>query len=284
MIVLLLAVAVGLVGLVGALGPFAAGRVAPFEQAADPLGDERRSLLRALRDLDDDRSRGAVSENDYGAMRAELEARLAHAAVAMKVGTRPRLVGRGHTEIGQPAGHGRGTAVALLAVALALSTVPLLASPEEKSDPSAEPLEREQQTDPIASLERRIRATPDDVRARLDLAGAYLALGDVRAATVAYLDVLKLDRRNTVAHTRLALLLFRAGLKRQALASVNRALALRHGDPEALYVKGLILFMGFKKPARAASMFETYLKEAPFGSYRPAVERLLDITRQGSKR
>src|SRR5206468_4887127 len=46
-----------------------------LERLSDPLDDERRSLLRALKDLDAERQAGQLSEADHAALRAETEAR-----------------------------------------------------------------------------------------------------------------------------------------------------------------------------------------------------------------
>ena len=92
-----------------------------------------------------------------------------------------------------------------------------------------------------------------------------------------YLTVLQLDPNNADAYARIGLLLFRAGLTKQALKSVDQALVLRPDLPEALYVKGLITMMGLKKPAEAKKIFRHYLEVAPFGAYVGDVKRLLEI-------
>jgi hypothetical protein len=63
-------------------GVAAAGILRPFgkqagvlERLADPLEDERKSLLRALRDLDQDRATGVLTEDAYRMLRGETETR-----------------------------------------------------------------------------------------------------------------------------------------------------------------------------------------------------------------
>jgi tetratricopeptide (TPR) repeat protein len=57
---------------------------------------------------------------------------------------------------------------------------------------------------------------------------------------------------------------------------VERALEIDPSYAEALYVKGVILLNGLGRPEEAAAAFRAYLREAPFGSHREEVERLLE--------
>jgi cytochrome c-type biogenesis protein CcmH/NrfG len=278
------AVAVALVALAVALWPMRKIRVPVLERRPDPLDEKRALATRALEDLADDRARGALSEEDYRNHRARLEreqAATTQSFVSLEGTLAVEARQRGRLGDGVPTS--RRTAVALMAVSLAVSTVPLFAATNEaNSGPSGDP-EPRQKEDRIESVDPRVQQTPRDVRALLDLAGAYLATSDLESATAAYLDVLEVDPNNYRAHTRLALLLFRAGLRTQALDAVNRALQLSGGHPEGLYVKGLILLMGFEQRSRAASMFEAYLKKAPQGIYEPSARRLLKLTREATE-
>jgi cytochrome c-type biogenesis protein CcmH/NrfG len=130
---------------------------------------------------------------------------------------------------------------------------------------------------PLASLERRVREYPDDVAAHLALAEAYLDATRLREATLEYLSVLRLQPGNVEAKTRLGLLLFRAGLPEPGLRSVEQALASDPRYPEALYAKGVILFMGLRQPKAAVPSLRAYLQVAPFGAYRDQVEQLLEL-------
>jgi hypothetical protein len=88
---------------------------------------------------------------------------------------------------------------------------------------------------------------------------------------------LKLDPSNVEANTQFGLLLFRSGLPEPGLRSVEQALAADPRDPEALYAKGLILFMGLRQPKAAVPSLRTYLRVAPFGDHRDLAERLLEL-------
>jgi cytochrome c-type biogenesis protein CcmH/NrfG len=130
---------------------------------------------------------------------------------------------------------------------------------------------------PLASLERRAREHPGDVAAHLALAEGYLDAERLREATLQYLGVLRLQPGNVEAKTRLGLLLFRAGLPEPGLRSVEQALATDPRYPEALYARGVILFMGMRQPKAAVPSLRAYLKVAPFGAHRDLVEQLLRL-------
>jgi cytochrome c-type biogenesis protein CcmH/NrfG len=129
----------------------------------------------------------------------------------------------------------------------------------------------------LEGLERRVREHPGDVAAHLTLAEHYLDAGRLKEATVAYLGALKLDPSNVEANTQLGLLLFRSGLPEPGLRSVEQALAADPRHPEALYAKGLILFMGLRQPKAAVPSLRSYLQVAPFGEHRDLAEQLLKL-------
>jgi tetratricopeptide (TPR) repeat protein len=89
--------------------------------------------------------------------------------------------------------------------------------------------------------------------------------------------VLRLQPSNVEAKTRLGLLLFRAGLPEPGLRSVEQALATDPRYPEALYARGVILFMGMGQPKAAVPSLRAYLQVAPYGAHRDLVEQLLRL-------
>jgi cytochrome c-type biogenesis protein CcmH/NrfG len=129
----------------------------------------------------------------------------------------------------------------------------------------------------LEGLERRVREHPGDVATHLTLAERYLDAGRLKEATLEYLGALKLDPGNVEANTQFGLLLFRSGLPEPGLRSVERALAADPRYPEALYAKGLILFMGLRQPKAAVPSLRTYLQVAPFGDHRDLAEQLLEL-------
>jgi cytochrome c-type biogenesis protein CcmH/NrfG len=74
-VVLLVSLGLAVIAAFGILRPFRSGARDDLGPSSDPLEDERQSLLRSLRDLEDDRRAGTVSEQDYRTLRAETERR-----------------------------------------------------------------------------------------------------------------------------------------------------------------------------------------------------------------
>ena len=300
-VTLLVAVGLTAIAAVAVLWPYQRGSAAALQRLADPLEDERRRALRHLRDLDEDRGAGKLDEAGYRDARAEAEARAVAVLRALEAreGTgelagglravrRPAPSGATHRPGGRlPARRWPRRAVAALAgVVVVAGAAALLDGPvgdrgtgqmitgqaatgdAAPASPGAASLE---------GLERRVREHPGDVATHLTLAERYLDAGRLKEATVAYLGVLKLDPSNVEANTQLGLLLFRSGLPEPGLRSVEQALAADPRYPEALYAKGLILFMGLRQPKAAVPSLRTYLQVAPFGDHRDLAEQLLEL-------
>jgi cytochrome c-type biogenesis protein CcmI len=300
---LALLVAVGLTAIaaVAVLWPYHRGSATALQRLADPLEDERRRALRHLRDLDEDRGAGKLDEAGYRDARAEAEARAVAVLRALEAREGTGELAGSLREVRRPAPSGatrrpggrlpgrrwpRRAVAALVGVVVAAGAAALLdgavgdrgtgqmitgqaaTGDAALGSPGAAPLE---------GLERRVREHPDDVAAHLNLAERYLDAGRLKEATVAYLGALKLDPSNVEANTQFGLLLFRSGLPEPGLRSVEQALAADPRYPEALYAKGLILFMGLRQPKAAVPSLRTYLQVAPFGDHRDLAEQLLEL-------
>jgi cytochrome c-type biogenesis protein CcmI len=300
---LALLVAVGLTAIaaVAVLWPYHRGSATALQRLADPLEDERRRALRHLRDLDEDRGTGKLDEAGYRDARAEAEARAVAVLRALEAREGTGELAGSLREVRRPAPSGatrrpggrlpgrrwpRRAVAALVGVVVAAGAAALLdgavgdrgtgqmitgqaaTGDAALGSPGAAPLE---------GLERRVREHPDDVAAHLTLAERYLDAGRLKEATVAYLGALKLDPSNVEANTQFGLLLFRSGLPEPGLRSVEQALAADPRYPEALYAKGLILFMGLRQPKAAVPSLRTYLQVAPFGDHRDLAEQLLEL-------
>jgi tetratricopeptide (TPR) repeat protein len=281
------------VAAVGVLLPLGAPRRATLERLADPLEDERLSLLRSLRDLEQERATGELTEDTYRMLRTETEARAVAVLRALEARDGAGELAAGLRELRtEPSGNGlrsgateggkrrRKLAVTAIATAgvAALAVVLLLAAVRVRT-PGAPitgtNVSGTATTNPLAFFEQRVRDHPNDVAARLDLADRYLTSGNVQGAIVQYLAALQLDPRNAEAHANLGLVLFRAGRPQDALDAENKALQTDPTYAEALYFKGVILLQGLNRPAEAADAFRAYLQAAPFGSYRSEVRTLL---------
>jgi cytochrome c-type biogenesis protein CcmI len=300
---LALLVAVGLTAIaaVAVLWPYHRGSATALQRLADPLEDERRRALRHLRDLDEDRGTGKLDEAGYRDARAEAEARAVAVLRALEAREGTGELAGSLREVRRPAPSGatrrpggrlpgrrwpRRAVAALVGVVVAAGAAALLdgavgdrgtgqmitgqaaTGDAALGSPGAGPLE---------DLERRVREHPDDVAAHLTLAERYLDAGRLKEATLEYLGALKLDPSNVEANTQFGLLLFRSGLPEPGLRSVEQALAADPRYPEALYAKGLILFMGLRQPKAAVPSLRTYLQVAPFGDHRDLAEQLLEL-------
>ena len=131
---------------------------------------------------------------------------------------------------------------------------------------------------------KQVRRAPRSVGAHLALAHAYTGAGQPQLATVEYLAATRISPGNAEANTALALVAFTSRNAEQAKQLVDRALKTRPGYPEALYVRGLVLAMGLKRPAAAEADFRAYLEAAPYGSHRTTVESLLDLVGKDGRR
>ena len=297
---LLAAVGLTAIAAVAVLWPYQRGSAAALQQLADPLEDERRRALCQLRDLDEDRGAGKLDEAGYRDARAEAEARAVAVLRALEAREGTGELAGSLREVRRPAPSGatrrpggrlpgrrwpRRAVAALVGVVVVAGAAALLdgavgdrgtgqlttgqaATGDTPGSPGAASLE---------ALERRVREHPGDVAAHLTLAERYLDAGRLKEATLGYLGALKLDPGNVEANTQFGLLLFRSGLPEPGLRSVEQALAADPRYPEALYAKGLILFMGLRQPKAAVPSLRTYLQVAPFGEHRDLAEQLLEL-------
>jgi cytochrome c-type biogenesis protein CcmH/NrfG len=297
---LLAGVGLTAIAAVAVLWPYQRGSAAALQRLADPLEDQRRRALRHLRDLDEDRGAGKLDEAGYRDARAEAEARAVAVLRALEAREGTGELSGGLRELGRPAPSGairrsggrlpgrrwpRRAVAALVGVVVVAGAAALLdgavgdrgtgqlatgqaATGDAPGSPGAASLE---------GLERRVREHPGEVAAHLTLAERYLDAGRLKEATLEYLGALKLDPSNIEANTQFGLLLFRSGLPEPGLRSVEQALAADPRYPEALYAKGLILFMGLRQPKAAVPSLRTYLQVAPFGEHRDLAEQLLEL-------
>jgi cytochrome c-type biogenesis protein CcmH/NrfG len=298
---LLAAIGLTAIAAVAVLWPYQRGSAAGLQRLADPLEDERRRALGHLRDLDDDRAAGKLDEAGYRAARAGAEAGAVAVLRALEAREGTGELAAGLRELRRPARPGAGSRprgpvpgrrwprrslAALTAVAVVVGAAALLqGAVGNRGDGQATGGQAAQGTAgpvspgaaPLEALERQVREHPGDVAAHLSLAEGYLDADRVREATLEYLRALKLDPGNVEAKTRLGLLLFRSGLPEPGLRSVEQALDADPRYPEALYAKGLILFMGLRQPKAAVPSLRAYLRAAPYGAHRDLVEQLLEL-------
>jgi tetratricopeptide (TPR) repeat protein len=274
---------------------------------ADPEIDRGGELLRQLRDLDEDLAAGKLDEDDHRRMRGPVERQ---AAEVLRHAENRRAEDRRAEDkpadspprVEAPRGRRRAAAwIALSASAVAVACVVVLLSGaltprgtgqtitggagavSSAQTPGPTPgLETNAQPTPaqlaaVDAAAARVRTSPKDVGAHLDLAQAYAGAGAPQLSAIEYLAVTQLDPGNASANTQLALIAFAAGQAAQAKKLVDTALTAHPRYPEALYARGLIQLMGLRHPTAAERDLRAYLAAAPRGSHRTSVETLLAI-------
>jgi tetratricopeptide (TPR) repeat protein len=293
---LLAGAALAVIAAGGVLRPFARPREVTLERLADPLEDERLSLLRSIRDLKDERASGVIGEEDYRTLRNETETRAVavlraleardgggQLAAGLKEFRAPS--GRVRTLPAEPSANGEGIsppphggrwlpAAVVGGVCLAI-VVPLLIVSVGNRGANQSITGSGPGQSGLAFLQRRVAEHPQDLAAHLDLAQAYLDSGEINDAVQQYEAALAIDPNDPEARARLGFVLYLGGKPGVGLRAVNQALAVSPDDPEALYFKGIILLRGLNRPAEARAAFQDYLLAAPFGEHRDQVQDLL---------
>lgn len=290
-VVLLAAAVLAGVAAGGVLRPFGSHRRMRLEPLPDPLEDERAGLLRTLRELDEERAQGELSESAYRSLRSETEGRTVTVLRALEARDgagelasglrviRAFSAGDGPERRPDPR-RGRVLPAVLIGAAVLALAIPLLVRAVSNRG-SGEAITGVAQgrsidaADSLALFEQRVAEHPRDLAARLDLADRYLSSGNTAAAVANYLVALQIDPRNAEAQAKLGFLLYQGGKAEEALRAVDAALAIDPSYPEALYYKGVILLRGLDRPSEAAGAFRAYLEAAPFGARRDEVDQLL---------
>jgi Flp pilus assembly protein TadD len=263
--------------------PFRRGGPPVLERLPDPLEDERRSLLRSLKELDEEHAAGTIADEDYRSLRRDTEVRAVAVlkTLAAREGRPPTL-----REIRPASGNGhrvsngsrrRAALPVLVATAVVFAVaVPLLAGAiGGRSGGQAITGDNSSGGNELTIFQRRVVEHPTDVAARLDLAARYEAAGDLTDASTQYLAALRLNPSDSEANAAVAYLLFLSGDAQAALRHAERSLGPDATYPEGLWMKGLILARGLHRDAAAARALHAYLQAAPYGSHRSQALRIL---------
>jgi tetratricopeptide (TPR) repeat protein len=272
LVVVLVVAVLAMVAALGIVAPYRRRAVPALEPPADPLEDRRLALAIALRDLDAAHGSGALEEPDYRRLREETEGRMGKVLRALDDRSRPH----GHGDVPLPArGPGRRWVIVAVVATLALSAalVPaLVRSLHDRTTANADALIG---PGSLAYFQERVKAHPNDVAARLDLAHRYLDAGKLPQAANEYRRALALDPNDADALAHIGFILHLSGASAEGLASERKALAVDPTYPDALFYEGLILLDGLNRPAEAIAPLAAYLKAAPYGSAGPEARRLL---------
>lgn len=298
----------------GLVRPFLAARRVAAAQPTVSAGASR-SLLRQLRDLDDDLAAGRIAGEEHRRLRSGLEVQaVASLADPADPAEAPRDPGRAATTTGamrtdaRPAatgGRGRRVVVAGVAVLSAAAVMVVLVRAVDHRDPapvsagtdiasSLEPptvdvpprtVGGRATTAALADVEQavaQVKSHPGQAATHVELARAYTAAGQPQLASVEYLAATRIDAGNVEANTALALVAFKAGNARLADSLVTKGLRAHPRYPEALYTRGLIRAMGLHRAAAAAEDLRAYQAAAPAGSHRTTVATVLALLRSGA--
>jgi cytochrome c-type biogenesis protein CcmH/NrfG len=259
------------VAVLGPARPYRRSAVPGLEPLSDPLEDRRLALLISLGDLETARGSGAIEEEDYARLRTETEGRMARVLRAIDSKEHAPATGDG-----RPAGRDRTSVIAVsvvLVAALVTGLVPsLMRSIQQRADGGTTPIA---DTSSLSFFEQRVRAHPQDVAARLDLAHRYLDAGLYRDAYRQYVAALSLDPNDVEALANVGILLHLSGKPQQGLRFEHRALLIEPGYPQALFYEGVILLKGLDRPRAAIAPLRAYLEGSPYGPEGGQARRIL---------
>ncbi len=237
-------------------------------QTRAELEEERRFLLDSLRDLEREREAGDVDDDDYATLRDDYTARAASVLRALEVeAPRPSepkpapVVRSGRARRWTRA---RALTVAVIAAVAVGSGVSMAAfSGQRVADtPAAAPEPPSSETAQHLMNAQRLESEEKPVEALKE-----------------YDKAIEADRTNVVALTYRGWLLARAGLTDPAMASLDQALAVNPGFPDAHFFRGMVLYQGRNDPAAAVTEFETYLASNPPPEAAAAVKGVLERAR-----
>lgn len=221
---------------------------------------ERDSLLRRLRELDDEHAAGGLDEIDYQNLRDDYTARAAEvlrrldAAVAGPSQDGPSQDGPQVGVVGAASRPGRrGVRRRLVAGALVLGVVAggagyALASSKPRGA-----------TDEVSG------SLPEGSVDRITRAQLLVSEGEILAAVRVYDDLLKDDPENPVALAQRGWLLSRVDPKLidSGLAGIERSISLEPDYAEAHFFRGMILWRAKGDPAGAVESFQRAIDSRP---------------------
>lgn len=272
------------------------GTVLPVPpDAREQLAEQKRRVLRALRELEFEHEAGHVSDDDYRELRARYEAEAAEVIAELdRLGEPPR---RGRAEEpAPPVAAARGwrhpIAVAAAAAALVVFGVALGVGIVRYTEPDATagmpaPGSRalapalEPGAPPQAGGSGR-PLSPEMLGGMLQAARASLQAGRVGEAFTAYRAVLARDPDNVDALTHMALIAARVeGHTDDALKLLDRALGLDPRYPPALLYRGHILYEVKGDAEGAIRSWERFLEVVPDGEDHREVKRMIAEARKG---
>ncbi|HUQ63202.1 MAG TPA: tetratricopeptide repeat protein [Acidimicrobiales bacterium] len=247
------------------------------------LEQRRQFLLESLRDLEREHEAGDITDDDYDSLRADYTARAAAVLRALEPATSRdapshAIDGGDAIDVGDSASSDEGAPqktdgrqsrrnrrrpVATIAVIVLIAAAAGYgvwrwggARVDGPSLTSGTP------------AERLVRAHQRDTAGK---AGDAIRLYD---------SVLEVEPANVEALTYKGWLLARAGLGKEALESLDRAIAIAPEYPDPHFFRGVVIYRDQGDPAAAIPEFETFLARNPPPDAVAAVQSVLDQARQ----
>ena len=261
------------------------------------LSEQRRAVLRALRELEFEHGAGHLSDADYTELRARYESEAAQVLTELDR-LRPS---RESTDRPEPVRSARrspwrhplatgAAAMALVTFGIAIGAgIVRYTSPDSSAGtplPGSRPL-ADLSPAPAAPGDASAPSrpiSPEIMRGMLDAARASLFAGRYKEAVAAYQAVLKRDPKNVDAMTHLGLIASMAGHTDVGLETIDRALGLDPNYPPALLYRGQILYESKKDVSGAIRSWEEFLAVAPPGEDRDRVARMIADARKSGPR
>ena len=298
--------AIGLPALAIVLWPLlrggSGGTAAPAAAAPDrrlELAEEKTATYRALKELTFDHEAGALSDDDFQALRDRYEGRAADLLTAIDALGGPAPVARTAPAAGpsrpwtrSPAAAGAG-AVALLALGIALGVgVSRYTQPDEAAMAPGGRIPVPTLPDPGSVMPGPPgmgvdtgKPIPPEIMVRmLAAARESLMAGRYPEAIAAYQAVLKRDARNVDAMTHLGLLVAMGGHGDAALETFDKALAIDPKFSPALLYKGQVLYEVKQDYPGAIKAWDRFLELTPSGEDRQRVTGLIQEAKSKAPR
>ncbi len=304
-------VAVGVPALVFTLWPlFRRGAGPPRFLALPPdpreqLAEQKRQILRALRELDFEHEAGLVSDDDHAELRARYESEAGRVlteldrlgAPAAPPTPAPAAASARRSAWRHPAALAVGAVVLVVfGGALGAGIVrytapdpqagqpitgsrPLAGMPPGEESPGGMPGPLRGPAASMTGPDGKI--PPQILQGMLQAARQSLFAGQYGQAIAAYQAVLKRQPKNVDAMTHLGLIVAIGGHEDAALQTFDKALALDPKYPPALLYRGQVLFDAKKDVAGAVRSWEQFLAVAPPGEDRDRITQMVADAKAG---
>lgn len=273
--------------------------ISPSDDRRDELTEEKRTIYRALRELEFDHQAGHLSEDDYAALRDRYEARAAQLLKSLDLleAAHPRRDRPAPVPVARAAEPRAWTrhpltlsagVVILVGFGLALGLgVARYTEPDRTMIPPGSRLPvpidapgtgtdgREPGSPPLVGGDPSRPIPPEMLRGMLEAARQSLFAGRYQEAIAAYQAVLKRDPRNVDAMTHLGLIVAIGGHSEAALETFEKALALDPNYPPTYLYQGQVLYETKQDYQGAINSWEKFLALASDGEERARVTRLI---------